>query len=338
MAISSETGASGALDPSRLAAILSDVFLNPGSTFSLLSLASAALIAGAFLLARRRGKRPASPRLLIRALFPRRFLAHASTRADILFFVLNVFVTGLLVGWALVSAGAVGLAVHAGLLALAPTWAGLPVPGWAATGLVTLAGFLAYDFAYWLDHYIKHRLPTMWAFHSTHHTAEVLTPLTSFRMHPVDSLIFYNISAVLVGLAQGASWFLIGDQVSAIAVAGMNGVVVVFIFTLLHLQHSHIRMGWSGWVGRLILSPAHHHVHHSNDPRHYGRNLGFCLAIWDWMAGTLMAPQPGEQLVFGAHTGAANPHSLTGSLLHPFAMAAESLAPQTRPTIAEAAT
>lgn len=326
MATEPEQAASGA---DRLASTLSDVFLNPGSTFSLLSLASAALIAAAFLLVRRRRGRPASLRLLLRALFPRRLFTHASSRADAMFFILNVFVTGLLVGWALVSAGAVGLAVHAWLSSLAPGWSGLPLPSWAAVGLVTLAGFLAYDFAYWLDHYVKHRSKAMWAFHSTHHTAEVLTPLTSFRMHPVDSLIFYNISAVLVGLAQGSAWFLLGSQTSAAAVAGMNVLVVGFIFTLLHLQHSHIRMSWSGWVGRLVLSPAHHHVHHSNDPRHYGRNLGFCLAIWDWMAGTLMAPDPSERLVFGADTGAADPHSLTGSLLHPFAMAAETLAPQT---------
>ncbi len=326
MAREIEGGAVDGFGAGRLVAQLSDVFLNPGSTFSLASLASAFVIAAAFLVFRRRRAKLPKARALVRALLPRRMLVHASTRADILFFVLNVFVAGLLIGWALVSIGAVSIAVHAALAAFAPGFEGAPLPGWAAVAAITLTGFLAYDFAYWFDHYLKHRLSAMWAFHSTHHTAEVLTPLTSFRMHPVDSLIFYNISAVLVGATQGAMWFVLGGQVSAATIAGANVLVLTFIFTLLHLQHSHIRISWTGWIGKLVLSPAHHHVHHSNDPRHYGKNLGFCLALWDWMAGTLMEPDPSERLVFGAHTGAADPHSLTGSLLHPFAMAADSLA------------
>jgi len=327
MATEPQEAASGV---ARLASTLSDVFLSPGSTFSLLSLFSALVIAALFLLIRRRRLGGIRPRALVRALFPARMFRHASTRADLLFFVLNVFVAGLLIGWALVSIGAVNAGVYLALTGLAPGFAGLPLPGWMAVVLITLAGFLAYDFAYWFDHYLKHRIPAMWAFHSTHHTAEVLTPLTTFRMHPVDSLIFYNISAVLVGGVQGLMRFVLGGETDVLSIAGVNVIVVVFIFTLLHLQHSHIRMSWGGWIGRLILSPAHYHVHHSNDPRHYGRNMGFCLAVWDWMAGTLVEPDPAEKLVFGADTGAADPHSLSGSLLHPFCRAASTLAPDTQ--------
>jgi hypothetical protein len=61
---------------------------------------------------------------------------------------------------------------------------------------MTLAGFLAYEIAYYIDRYLMHKAPVLWEFHTTHHTAEVLTPLTAFRVHPMDTLIFVNITAI----------------------------------------------------------------------------------------------------------------------------------------------
>ena len=43
----------------------------------------------------------------------------------------------------------------------------------------------------------------LWDFHKVHHTAEVLSPLTNFRMHPVDSVVFGNILAIFLGVTGG---------------------------------------------------------------------------------------------------------------------------------------
>jgi sterol desaturase/sphingolipid hydroxylase (fatty acid hydroxylase superfamily) len=32
-------------------------------------------------------------------------------------------------------------------------------------------------------------------------------------------------------------------------------------------------------------------VHHSANPKHFNKNFGSCLALWDWMFGTLYMPQ-----------------------------------------------
>jgi sterol desaturase/sphingolipid hydroxylase (fatty acid hydroxylase superfamily) len=70
--------------------------------------------------------------------------------------------------------------------------------------------------------------------------------------------------------------------------------------------------------GYLILSPAHHQIHHSRDPAHFNRNLGSVLAIWDWLFGTLeIPPERNPKLVFGAEYDGANPHSLYGILVTP---------------------
>ena len=73
-------------------------FLSPGSLFSFLSLGVALAISVAFLVIRRKRKRPLRLRALWRALFPKRIWRHASTRADIGYWLLNTFVTVSLIG------------------------------------------------------------------------------------------------------------------------------------------------------------------------------------------------------------------------------------------------
>ncbi len=52
-------------------------------------------------------------------------------------------------------------------------------------------------------------------------------------------------------------------------------------------------------MGRLLLSPAHHQVHHSVDPKHHNRNMGSCLRS-GLLFGTLYVPaREREVLKFG---------------------------------------
>ena len=317
----------------RLGHMLGTLFFSPGSTFSALSLVFALGMSIAFLRLRKPGK---SRRLkvMMRALFPRWLWRSRSMRADIGFFFLNVFVTGGLIGWGLLSYGAISQGTADALTHSLGAPHDMLTSPLLRSIVLTVALFIAYDFAYWLDHYIKHKVPVMWAFHRVHHTAEVLSPLTAFRMHPIDSLVFYNITAVIMGVTHGALLYAMGAPAQEMALSGTNIILLGFIFVTVHLQHSHIPIRFTGLLGRLIFSPAHHHIHHSTDRAHYDSNLGSCLAIWDWMFGTLILPEPRQKpLSFGASDPAdtASPHSLSGSLLHPFVQAARSLLPKPSP-------
>ena len=75
------------------------------------------------------------------------------------------------------------------------------------------------------------------------------------------------------------------------------------------------------------MSPAHHQIHHSNNPIHFDKNLGNCLAVWDWMFGTLHVPsKERENLVFGIEAGQADVHTLRETWVAPIQRAAELLA------------
>ena len=195
---------------------LARVLLSQGAGFSLTSLGAALLIAAAVIAWRRlRRNRPLRAGTLWRALFPAWLVRHASLHADIAYFGFNVFVYGLIFGWAVVSykflSGVVADGLAAGFGALAPTTHEV-----AARAAITLALFLAYEFGYWADHYLKHKVPALWELHKVHHSANVLTPLTVFRIHPLDSVIFANIVAVSLGVTNGVANYLFGKSVTAV--------------------------------------------------------------------------------------------------------------------------
>ena len=312
----------------RVGSLLSGIFLAPGSTFSLLSLGAALAVALIFLRLQRGSRGLPSLRVLRRALFPRRWRG-PSMRADIGFFLLNSFATAGLIGWAVLSFAAVSRAVQGRLDSAFGAAAAIHAPALLRDGVLTLALFLAYEFAYWLDHYLKHRVPLLWEFHRVHHTAETLSPLTVFRMHPIDSLIFANILALFIGATDGTARHLLGAGAQAWGWSGTNAILVVFVFALIHLQHTHVDMRFRGWLGRLVLSPGHHQIHHSTRPEHFNSNLGSCLAVWDWMFGTLVVPDAQTtKLRFGAdvQNDVYAPHTIAGGLALPFMRAWKLLA------------
>jgi sterol desaturase/sphingolipid hydroxylase (fatty acid hydroxylase superfamily) len=233
----------------------------------------------------------------------------------------------MLFGWAIISSQSISDVVSNGLTGM---FGGLSKSGLsevASKSIATMALFLAYELGYWVDHYLSHRIPVLWDFHKVHHTAEVLSPLTNFRMHPVDSVVFANILAVFLGITGGVvSYLQLG---SPFEVGGTNLILVAFYFLTVHLQHSHVWIATTGLLGRVILSPAHHQIHHSDNPKHFDKNFGSCLSIWDWVFGTLQMPERHrERLNFGIATRAHDHHTAIGSLLVPFVEAVGRLRPK----------
>ena len=204
--------------------------------------------------------------MLLRAIFPRRLLRSASSKADVGFFLFNSFLATALFGWAILSYHLVSTTAAE---ALAGAFGARPPSALSevhCAGILTVALFLAYELGYWLDHYLSHKLPILWEFHKVHHSAEVLSPLTNFRVHPLDTLVFYNILALVMGGTGGLVNYWLGKVTPHFAIANSNVLTLVFFFLIGHLQHSHFWIAFTGIWGRLFLSPAHHQIHHSDQP------------------------------------------------------------------------
>ena len=233
------------------------MLISPSSTFSLWQLGSAYGIAFAFPVLRQRRRR-GRLRLfgVARAMFaPRRLLLNRSTAADAGYFLVNTLALGGLIGWAILSGAWISRAALGALIAWFGARAPLPSAGVATRIIVTVVLFLAYEFGYWLDHYLKHKVPALWELHKPHHTAEALTPLTVFRVHPLDSLFFANMTAIVVGLASALSAYVFGEKTQAFVFDGANVLLVGFMYAYVHLQHSEFWIPIRGPLGRILDEP-----------------------------------------------------------------------------------
>lgn len=300
-----------------------------GSHFSLTSLGAALVFATLFFAWQRvkRGRR-LRVRTLWRALFPKRIVESKSNQADIGYLFFNVFVFGIVFGWAVLSYQTVSNGIISGLTMLIGPVQPTALPAYVPRIVITLMLFLSYELGYWFNHWLSHKVPMLWEFHKVHHSAQVLTPLTNFRVHPVYAWIFANILAISTAIANGLGNYMFGETAYQYAFSDTNIILVLFIHTYVHLQHSHVWISFRGLLGRVFVSPAHHQVHHSDNPKHFDKNFGSCLALWDWMFGTLYVPQKEREPITFGFADRADAHTVKGELLNPFVDAAAHIMPK----------
>ena len=143
-----------------------------------------------------------------------------------------------------------------------------------------------------------------------------MTPLTEWRQHPVEMVLFPNLIGLCLGGTYGLLLYLFGEAVQPLSLWHVNVLFILFFLTISHLRHSHVWLPLTGVLGCLIHSPAHHQIHHSTKPVHFDRNLGFSLSVWDWLFGTASMPE-GQPARLGFEGLEEFPRSLAGRFFWP---------------------
>jgi sterol desaturase/sphingolipid hydroxylase (fatty acid hydroxylase superfamily) len=229
---------------------LDDLFFSTSSVFSVFSLACALVISLSFVLLKRAPAKCGRRTRLValrRALFPHRWVFGPSAKADLGFFLFNSLLAGVLFGWAVISSRATAGWTREVIDGIFTGGDPIEISTWVANSIATIVLFVAYELGYWIDHWLKHKVPLLWSVHKVHHTAETLSPLTVFRMHPVDSIVFYNIIAAITGISLGLLSCVTGTTAKPYEVSGQNIVLLAMGFTLVHLQHTHLWIAFTGW-------------------------------------------------------------------------------------------
>ena len=193
------------------------------------------------------------------------------------------------------------------------------LPDGAVVALYSVVIFLAWDASRYLLHRLLHEVPALWAFHQVHHSAEVLTPLTYFRVHPVEAWLYALRGVAVTGVVAGVFAWAFREQAAVWTVLGVHGLGFVFSTLSGNLRHSHVRLSFGPLLEGWLVSPAQHQLHHSVERAGQSSNFGTWLAVWDRMAGSLRRSDPDEVVVFGLDR-ADRDHELdlVSSLLHPF--------------------
>lgn len=214
------------------------------------------------------------------------WLFHKDTQLDCVYFLVSWLIKAVVIAPLMLSAQVVAMSCYT----FAAWVLGPPVHGstlryeWIVFAY-TATLFVFSDFTrYWLHRWL-HTNRFLWAFHKVHHSPEALNPLSFYRVHPVENILFGLRYALSAGLVTGIFMALFGARFNLYTIFGVNGIIVVFSALGANLRHSPVRLSYGRWLEHLFISPAQHQIHHST--RHMHHNYGGYLAIWDWMFGSL---------------------------------------------------
>jgi sterol desaturase/sphingolipid hydroxylase (fatty acid hydroxylase superfamily) len=182
-------------------------------------------------------------------------------------------------------------------LTLDPLWdrligqlrvAGLPAWSvdqvWPGVTDVALMSFLIYlvlfDGVNYALHRAQHRFNWWWQLHALHHSQRQMTMWSDNRNHLLDDVL-RDSAFVLVGLLVG--------------IAPGQFVAVVALSQLMEsLSHANVRLSFGPVLGRVLVSPRFHRLHHAVGLGHEsagegslgGHNLSVLFPVWDMVFGT----------------------------------------------------
>ncbi len=165
----------------------------------------------------------------------------------------------------------------------------------------TVFSFVWDDFLRFFQHFLMHKIPWLWRLHSVHHSAKILTPVTLYRAHPLESAIAALRNSLSLGVSAGFFVFIFEAQLSLWTIAGVNVFGFLFNFLGANLRHSHIPIRF-GILEKVFISPLQHQIHHSTSSEHLDKNFGVSLSLWDQLFGSWMGSKGVGKLNFGLGT------------------------------------
>ncbi|MEY3620111.1 MAG: hypothetical protein RLZZ391_477, partial [Bacteroidota bacterium] len=150
--------------------------------------------------------------------------------------------------------------------------------------MLYIIAFLALDFAgYWV-HRLAHTVNFFWNNHIVHHSSEEFNLACALRQ---SISVYFRIYAFLL---IPAAIFGVPQQVIAV-------VAPLHLFAQFWYHTRHInKMGWLEYV---IVTPAHHRVHHAINPEYLDKNYGQIFIFWDRMFGTFQEERAEIPAVYG---------------------------------------
>lgn len=293
------------------------MLFDPGQRLSALYLVTAIILAvGLWVFSGRR-------KSLRDWLIPRDVYTHRSNLLDIKLFITNKFFSFVGLFGTLFFPTAIAYSMLSMLSRLTGADPSSVTDVWTRAFLATVIIVMATDFCKYWAHRWHHELKALWPFHAVHHSADVLTPLTVMRSHPLETMIRNLLITAIVGAVQGIVLFLLIGRIDIVTIGGANALYFVFNALGANLRHSHIWLSYGRVMEHIFISPAQHQIHHSVAVEHHDKNYGSMFALWDWMFGTLYIPQQKEELRFGVSDAEGNPkpqpyETLAAALFAPF--------------------
>ena len=242
---------------------------------------------------------------------------HPSAKLDYYYFFLSYFINILLLIPFIISAKTIAFSINKFLYLQFDYFENNFFSYESIILMYTLSLFFVSDFTrYWLHRFL-HTVPFLWEFHKVHHSAKVLTPITFYRVHPIENLLFGLRYSLSIGFVTGIFIYFFGAMIDIYMIFGVN--LFLFLFSLLgsNLRHSHVPFSYGKYLEKIFISPKQHQIHHSK--KYFNKNYGGYLALWDRAFGTLKLSNEVSVLKFGLRKEQMKDYSsLLSLLIRPF--------------------
>jgi sterol desaturase/sphingolipid hydroxylase (fatty acid hydroxylase superfamily) len=182
---------------------------------------------------------------------------------------------------------------HIGLLSLLP-YRDTPLVKY---GLM----FLVMDFLDYAYHYAAHHVPWLWRLHLVHHSDRDVDVSTTFREHPLETLVRTSVLCAWVALCGAPVELLVLRQTfETIANVG---------------QHSSVALPprLARLMRAVFVTPDMHQAHHHAYRPGTDCNYGDVLSFWDRLFGTKVTLSPND-IQFGVDTHLDRDRDMRGLL------------------------
>lgn len=150
------------------------------------------------------------------------------------------------------------------------------------SGIITwILLFLLTDLVWYWYHRVGHQVNLFWSFHVVHHQSDDFNLTVSARITVFQAAarcLFWSVLPLLGFHPELVTTFLL-----------IHGTYPFFTHTQL--------IGKLGILEYVLVTPSHHRVHHSSNPKYLDKNYGDVLIIWDKIFGTFAKED--EKPVYG---------------------------------------
>jgi sterol desaturase/sphingolipid hydroxylase (fatty acid hydroxylase superfamily) len=159
----------------------------------------------------------------------------------------------------------------------------LRLPAW----LEVAVAVVLLDYTLYLWHVLTHRVPVLWRLHLAHHVDLDLDASTALRFH---------FSELVVSVPWRAGQILL-IGVSPLALSAWQ----TFLFLSILFHHSNVELPAAAErrLGRFVVTPRMHGIHHSWVEDEANSNWSSGLTLWDWLHGTLRLDVPQDGITVG---------------------------------------
>ena len=131
-------------------------------------------------------------------------------------------------------------------------------------------GYIVWEFSHFIYHFLGHKIRLFWCLHSTHHAPETMNLTVSYA--------HFFLEAPYADVIRTSICLLLGVNVPLLFfIMFIDGTWGAFI----HVGEGFLKNGKLGFLGRIILTPSHHRVHHAKNPLYMDTNFCNLLNIWD---------------------------------------------------------